>query len=249
MTIGLVHPGEMGAALGAALRSAGHDVVWASDGRSEATRARAGEAGLRDAGTVGTVAANADVVLCVVPPHAALDVARELAGFDGAYVDANAVSPATAHEIASLHPRCVDGGIIGPPPREPGTTRLYLSGREASAIAGLFAGTAVDARITTDASALKMAYAAWSKGTAALLLAIRDVAQAFGVEDDLVAEWELSQADLAARLAGAERSASAKGWRWIGEMEEIADTFAAAGAPDGFHRAAARVYEQTANRT
>ena len=89
-----------------------------------------------------------------------------------------------------------------------------------------------------DASAVKMAYAAWTKGTAALLLAIRDVARHFDVER----EWQLATPELAGRLAAAERSAAAKGWRWIGEMEEIADTFAAARQPEGFHRAAAEVY-------
>ena len=86
---------------------------------------------------------------------------------------------------------------------------------------------------------MKMAYAAWSKGSAAMLLAIRDVARHFGVEE----EWErLAAPELAERLPRAERSAATKGWRWAGEMEEIADTFAAAGQPDGFHRAAAEVY-------
>jgi hypothetical protein len=83
-----------------------------------------------------------------------------------------------------------------------------------------------------------MAYAAWSKGTAALLLAIREVAAHYGVEE----EWRLAAPELVERLERAERSAAAKGWRWIGEMEEIADTFAAAGQPEGFHRAAAQVY-------
>jgi hypothetical protein len=106
----------------------------------------------------------------------------------------------------------------------------------------LFAPTIVDARIVPDASALKMTYAAWSKGTAALLLAIRDVAGHYGVQDDLVAEWGESQPDLLERLPAAERSAAAKGWRWAGEMDEIAATFEAADAPGGFHRAAAEVY-------
>jgi len=178
----------------------------------------------------------------VCPPHAAVEVAAETEGFDGLYVDANAVSPDSAREVAALHPRFVDGGIVGPPPREAGTTRLYLSGAEAPAVAALFEGSIVGTRLVADASALKMTYAAWSKGTAALLLAIRDVARANGVWDDLQAEWRDSAPDLPARLEAAERSAAAKGWRWIGEMEEIADTFAAAGAPEGFHRAAAEVY-------
>jgi Domain of unknown function (DUF1932) len=238
--VGLLHPGAMGAALGDALLAGGHEVLWASEGRSAETRARA--AGFRDAGTVAALAAKSDILLSVCPPHAAVDVAAETEGFDGLYVDANAVSPDTACEVAGLHARFVDGGIVGPPPRDLGTTRLYLSGDEAPGVAGLFDGSIVGTRLVADASALKMTYAAWSKGTAALLLAIRDVARANGVWDDLEAEWRESAPDLPARLDAAERSAAAKGWRWIGEMEEIADTFAAAGAPEGFHRAAAEVY-------
>ena len=246
MRVGLLHPGAMGAAVGAALRAGGHDVSWASVGRSEATRARAQEAGFEDAGTVEALAAGCDVIVSLCPPHAAVEVARPLASFDGIYVDANAISPATARAVAVLVRRYVDGGVVGPPPRSPGTTRLYLSGAEAVPVAGLFAGTTVEPVVVsadpTAASAVKMAYAAWSKGTAALLLAIRALARAEGVEVALLAEWERSLPELLERSETAARSAAAKGWRWVGEMNEIADTFASAGLPEGFHRAAAELY-------
>jgi 3-hydroxyisobutyrate dehydrogenase-like beta-hydroxyacid dehydrogenase len=234
----------MGAAVGSALLGNGHDVLWASQGRSPETERRAGEAGLRDVGSVGALLAEADVVFSIVPPHAASAVAADAVGLDGLFVDANAVSPATVRGLPPA--RLVDGGLIGPPPLESGTTRLYLSGGEADTVAPLFAGSPLEARVIDGgvgaASALKMVYAAWSKGTAALLLAIRDVARSTGVEGPLLAEWDESAPELHARLARAEQAADTKGWRWIGEMEEIADTFAAAGQPDGFHRAAAQVY-------
>ena len=239
-TVGLLHPGEMGAAVGAVLRGQGVRVVWASEGRSEETRARAEAAGLEDAGSVVEVA-RSDVVFSICPSHAALEVARS-AEFAGVYVDANAVSPATAREVAEAVGEFVDGGIVGSPPREPGTTRLYLSGDRASEVAGLFAGSALDARVVSNASAVKMAYAAWTKGTAAMLLAIRELARREGVEDTLLAEWDLSVPELRERYERARRSAEAKGWRWVGEMEEIAATFEADGLPGGFHRAAAEVY-------
>ena len=239
-TVGLLHPGEMGAAIGAVLRGQGHRVLWASDGRSAETRARADEAGLEDVGSVSQVA-GADVVFSVCPPHAALEVARS-ARFSGVYVDANAVSPATAAKVSDVVDEFVDGGIVGSPPREPGTTRLYLSGERAADVAALFAGSALDARVVPNASAVKMAYAAWTKGTAAMLLAIRELARREGVEEPLLAEWDLSQPELRDRHARALRSAEAKGWRWVGEMEEIAATFEADGLPGGFHRAAAEVY-------
>jgi 3-hydroxyisobutyrate dehydrogenase-like beta-hydroxyacid dehydrogenase len=238
--VGLLHPGEMGSAIGAALQAVGHDVAWVSAGRSGATRERA--ASFRDTGSLDALAREAEVVLSICPPHAALDVARSIPG-DALYVDANAVSPARALQVAALKPRFVDGGIVGGPPHAPGETRLYLSGDRAPEVAALFEGSIVETRVVPDASAVKMTYAAWSKGTAAMLLAIRDVARHYGVEEELAAEWRNSVPTLPERLAAAERSAATKGWRWIGEMEEIADTFEAAGRPDGFHRAAAEVFK------
>jgi 3-hydroxyisobutyrate dehydrogenase-like beta-hydroxyacid dehydrogenase len=245
-TVGLLHPGDMGAAIGATLRDGGTRVRWASAGRSEETAARAAAAGLEDAGTVEALAKSSDVILSVCPPHAALEVARAVGDFGGTYVDANAISPATARAVAATVSRCVDGGIIGPPPVRLGATRLYLSGPEAPLVADLFEGTTVDTRIVSDelgaASAVKMAYAAWTKGTAALLLAVRSLARVEGVESTLLEEWELSLPDLPARSVRAAEAAATKGWRWVGEMEEIAATFAADDLPAGFHLAAADVF-------
>jgi len=121
--------------------------------------------------------------------------------------------------------------------------------RKLTDVASLFAGTTVDARVLSvrigDASALKMVYAAWTKGTAALLLAIGNVARATGVDDALQNEWALSLPGLPDAARRAASSASAKGWRWVGEMEEIASTFAAASQPAGFHSAAADVFRGT----
>ncbi|HUI36815.1 MAG TPA: NAD(P)-binding domain-containing protein, partial [Gaiellaceae bacterium] len=166
-TIGVLHPGEMGAAVAAVLRGQGRRVVWASKGRTAETRERAEAAGLDDVGTPAEVARNG-VIFSICPPHAALEVARSLGPFEGLYVDANAVSPATAQEVAEVvHAaggRFVDGGIVGSPPREAGSTRLYLSGDEADTVAELFADSVLDARVVPNASAVKMAYAAWTKG-------------------------------------------------------------------------------------
>jgi 3-hydroxyisobutyrate dehydrogenase-like beta-hydroxyacid dehydrogenase len=242
-TVGVLHPGEMGAAVGAVLSTQGHRVIWASEGRSEETRARAEGAGLEDVGSVPEVA-RADVVFSICPPHAALAVAGSLESFGGIYVDANAVSPATAAKVAELVERFVDGGIVGSPPREAGTTRLYLSGDEAPAVAALFAGSVLDVRVVSNASAVKMAYAAWTKGSAAMLLAIRELARREGIEETLLEEWALSIPELAERSERAARSADAKGWRWVGEMEEIAATFETNGLPGGFHHAAAEVFRR-----
>ena len=193
------------------------------------------------------LAERADVILSVCQPHAARDVASAVGEFDGVYVDANAIAPATVREIGGGFERFVDGGIVGPPPGD-SATHLYLSGREGQRVADLFAGSKVDARVVAEeigaASAVKATYAAWTKGSAALLLAVRDVARAEGVADTLLAEWRESIPGLGERLERAERSAQAKGWRWVGEMEEIAAAFAASGAPEGFHQAAADVFRR-----
>jgi 3-hydroxyisobutyrate dehydrogenase-like beta-hydroxyacid dehydrogenase len=253
-TVGLLHPGEMGAAVGRCLAAAGHRVLWLPEGRSPATAGRAAAAGLTAAsGGLAGLAREADVIVSVCPPHAALEVARQVAGFGGVYADANAVSPATAREIARIveagGASYVDGGIIGTPPAAPGFIRLYLSGARAGEVQRLFAGGEVDARLIGGdslfaASAVKMAYASWTKGSAALLLAARALARAEGVEESLLAEWGISQPGLAERSVRAAGPAAAKGWRWVAEMEEIAAAMAAAGLPEGFHRAAAEVYRR-----
>lgn len=250
--IGLLHPGEMGAAVGRCLIQRGHTVLWASQGRGPQTSARASDGGLTDVGSATAITGQATVIISICPPHAALEVARSVRGFCGIYLDANAISPQTACEAARIveagGATYVDGGIIGPPPASAGSTRLYLSGPDAHAVRDLFDGTALDARVvagdTSSASSVKMAYAAWTKGSAAMLLAVRALAEAAGVADVLIEEWELSQPGLEATASGAAQSALAKGWRWTAEMDEIAATMAAAGLPDGFHRAAAEIFRQ-----
>jgi 3-hydroxyisobutyrate dehydrogenase-like beta-hydroxyacid dehydrogenase len=255
-TIGLLHPGDMGGMVGACARNAGQRVRWASAGRSADTRARAAAAGLEDAGTVAALVAASDVVLSICPPHAAVDLAREVAAqrFGGLFVDANAVAPATAREIAAIVEEggatFVDGGLIGPPPRAAGSTRLYLSGREAKRAVALFEGSALEAIAVNDlpgaASALKMAYAAVTKGTSALLMGVRALAAREGVDDALLAEWHRSQPDLPKRSEAAARDNARKAWRFVGEMEEIAATFEAAGLPGGFHQACGEIYRRLA---
>ncbi len=248
--IGLLHPGEMGAAIGSALVDRGHNVSWASPGRSSASADRARAAGLTDLGSLSTVLERCDVVLSVCPPHAAASLAAEVAGFRGHFVDANAVSPATAAAIAERATGAgatyTDGGIIGPPPARPGTTRLYLSGPAAPDVAELFAGSRVEAIALPgepfSASALKMAFSAWNKGAQALLLAAQALARAGGVEDALAAEWDRADGPAAHAPAHAGGQAARKGWRWSGEMEEIAAAMEAAGLPPGFHAAAADIY-------
>jgi 3-hydroxyisobutyrate dehydrogenase-like beta-hydroxyacid dehydrogenase len=253
-TIGLLHPGEMGASVGAAARTGGHRVLWTSAGRGADTKRRAAAAGLEDAGTLPALVAASDVILSVCPPHAAVEVARDVAAqrFRGIFVDGNAIAPVTAREIDGIVRAAgaiyVDGGIIGPPPDTPGTTRLYLSGDAASRVSALFAGSPLEAPVLpgelTGASAIKMAYAAWTKGSQALLMAVRALATAEGVDEALLAEWHRSQPDLPKRSDNAAKGTARKAWRWVGEMHEIATAFSSAGLPHGFHRGAEEVYRR-----
>ena len=249
-TIAILHPGEMGAAIAASLTARDLRTVWASAGRSADSRARA--AHIADLGSLAATVGAADVIISVCPPHGALALAQQVAGlgFAGVYIDANAIAPATTRQaeaaiLANRGARFVDGGIIGPPPLKPGTTRLYLSGAAAADAAALLDGQAL-AAIALDgpvgaASALKVCYAGWNKGSIALLGAIRAFAQHEHVDTALLAEWDLSSPGLSKR-SEAITGAARKAWRWIAEMEEIAASLEAAGLPGGFHRAAADLY-------
>jgi hypothetical protein len=249
--IGVLHPGEMGAAFGAVLCDAGHSVLWVSTDRSDATRACAAEAGLEDAGSLVALTERCDIIFSICPPHAALALAATLPPFAGVFVDANAIAPETERRVGETvearGARFVDGGIVGAPPTR-SEPRLFLSGADAARVAELFTSTPVEPRVVSgqpvDPSAVRCAFAAWSKGSGALLLAIREFARAEDVEAALLEEWATSLPELEAHADAAQRSAEAKGWRWIGEMEEIAAAFAARGLPRGFHDAAAEVYRR-----
>ncbi|MCZ6619897.1 MAG: DUF1932 domain-containing protein, partial [Gammaproteobacteria bacterium] len=254
MRLALLHPGEMGVTVGVAAQNSGHSVVWSSAGRSDATAERARAAGFISCSALSDLLAQCDGVISICPPNAAMAVAQSVVavGFDGLYVDANAVAPHTARRLHELlGDRYVDGGIVGPPALRHGSTRLYLSGSQAAAAAGWFGGGMLEA-ITIDggpgaASALKMCYAAYTKGTSALLLAIRALAEAEGITGPLIDEWATSQKGLADRSANAAIGTAPKAWRFVGEMEEIAATFSAAGLPGGFHGAAAEIYRRMAD--
>jgi 3-hydroxyisobutyrate dehydrogenase-like beta-hydroxyacid dehydrogenase len=255
-TITILNPGDMGASVGACARAAGHRVLWVSEGRSAQSAARAAAAELETSASLAAALSDTDVVLSICPPHAALDTANAVAatGFSGLYIDGNAIAPQTARKVGEIvrgaGARFGDGGIIGPPPGKSGTTRMYFSGAPAAEAAGLFEGSLL-ATVVLDgpdnaASSIKMCYAAWTKGSTALLADIRALAGALDVEEALLSEWELSKAGLAQSSATSIRASAFKAWRWIAEMNEIADSFESANLPDGFHRAAAQVYERLA---
>jgi len=246
----------MGSTIGACAAAGGARVLWVSAQRSAATRARAQRRGLIETASLAEALGQSEIVLSVCPPEFAVETAEKVAGqkFHGIYVDANAVSRATAEEIGRIVTAAgadfVDGGIIGAPVERAGTTRLYLSGPRATEIAELFTGSMLDARAIGTApgaaSALKVAYAAWTKCTDILVLAIRAFAAREGIDQALLEEWAISQPALEKKCERAAAVAAPKAWRFVGEMREISEAFQAAGLPGGFHLAAAEICERLA---
>lgn len=244
MTVTLLHPGEMGAAIAGCLVRNGTRVVYPSENRSCASIERAQAEGLEDLGTLDGALAQSDAVLSICLPSGARDVAHSVAArnFKGIYIDANAIAPSTTREIGQIVEAAgatfVDGGIIGLPPTPTRITRLYLSGAQAPTIAALFTGTQTEAVAMENApigaaSALKVCFAAWSKGETALLAIVRALAEHEGVDDILMNEWRRSMPGVAEQSEHIVQRAW-KAWRWAGEMEEIAASFEDAGLPSGF---------------
>ncbi len=254
--IGILHPGDMGISVAATMRNSGHQVYWVSEGRSPATHTRAEQHGLVDAGSLAALCQTCAVIVSVCPPASAESVAESVlaAGFKGLYLDANAISPQRTERIgqamADAGATFVDGGIIGGPAWKPKSTWLYLSGNAADTAAALFSAGPLETSIVSDAigkaSALKMCFSAYSKGTTALLCTVLAAAEALNVRSELEAQWSHNDSDFAAKSAQQVRQVTAKAWRFSPEMEEIAATFAAAGLPDGFHNSAADIYERLA---
>jgi 3-hydroxyisobutyrate dehydrogenase-like beta-hydroxyacid dehydrogenase len=172
--------------------------------------------------------------------------------FKGLYADVNAISPQRSVQIGALMTQAgieyVDGGIVGGPAWEPDSTWLYLSGGASSDVAALFSKGPLETEIIDQvigkASALKMSFAAYTKGSTALLCAIVAAAEKMGVRDILEKQWSRNGSPFAEQTRNRISRVTAKAWRFSGEMAEIADTLEAAGLPDGFHRAAQEVYHR-----
>jgi 3-hydroxyisobutyrate dehydrogenase-like beta-hydroxyacid dehydrogenase len=254
--VGILHPGEMGISVAAAAQKSGQTVFWASEGRSKQTHQRAQAHALVDAGSLDALCRRCSIIISVCPPHAAETVAEQVLThlFQGLYVDANAISPQRAvrmgQTLAAHGVGFVDGGIIGGPAWQAGTTWLYLSGQEARRVADCFLVGPLQTEIIGeqigDASAVKMCYAAYTKGSTALLCAILGAAEGLGVRETLQRQWEREESGLAEQAERRARRVTAKAWRFAGEMEEISATFTSVGMPGGFHAAAADLYQRLA---
>jgi len=255
-TVGVIGMGDMGSAVGGALVRAGYAVVTPGEGRSDASREFARRAGVEDVHSLAALVGRASLVLSIVPPAAAANVAAEVVaaieatGARPVFAECNAVAPATMRGIAawveSAGVSCVDVGIVGRGPRAGGErTRFYISGRARASVLGLIVpdielidmGAEIGA-----ASALKMTYAALNKGIDALHATILLAAERLGVRDALMRELEGSQGEALRRMRSRVPFLAATAERFAPEMAEIATTFAAAGVSPDFHRGAEWLY-------
>lgn len=254
-TIAVMSPGDMGHAVGRTLREQGFRVITALDGRSARSRELAERGGLEDAGTLAKLIAEADLVLSIMPPGAAqafATAAAEAMGTTGAtpvFADCNAVAPATTQRIGGIVGAAgapfVDGGIIGAPPGKATPPRLYVSGPDAGLLLPLAGPELKIVSLGPEvgrASALKMCYAALTKGTMTLDTSVLLAGTRLGVYDELKAEFAGSQQAAFKRMENRVPWLAADAERWTGEMEEIAATFGAAGLPGEFHLAAAEIF-------
>jgi 3-hydroxyisobutyrate dehydrogenase-like beta-hydroxyacid dehydrogenase len=255
-TVAILSTGDMGHAVGNVLRNGGLRVITSLSGRGARTAALAARAGIEDVGSDETLVRDADVVLSILPPAHARDLALRVAKATRTtdahvlFVDCNAVAPATACEIgtivAAAGGRFVDAGIIGGPPR-PGelTTRFYASGNHAEEFAAL-RRFGLDVRVLSDevghASGLKMCYAALTKGFTALATELLVAANALGLTEPLMAEFRQSQATLLGVIERQMPGMPPKAYRWVGEMEEIAATFGSLGLTPKILEGAAELY-------
>ncbi len=253
-SIGILHPGEMGISIAASARNSGHTVFWVSEGRSPETYQRARSYSLVETHSLSALCQKCSIILSICPPHAAEEVAYQVLShsFKGLYADLNAISPQRAIRIGEAMAEngvaFVDGGIIGGPAWEAGETWLYLSGSQARQIANCFSAGPLETEVIGDmigkASALKMCYAAYTKGTSALLYAVLGAAQSLQVRNELEHQWNRDEPGSAEKAIQRARRVTAKAWRFAGEMEEIAATFMQVGMPGGFHQASADVYQR-----
>jgi len=258
--VGVVSPGDMGQAIAGRLKESGMNVYTALDGRSERTKALARAAGLTDCGSMEKLVAVCELVISVINPGEALNVARQVAaamkktGRKVALADLNAVSPQTARDedrmIRDAGGMFIDGGIIGPPPRgEKDKPRIYVSGPDAYLFEQINHPN-LQVRVMSerigDASGVKMCYAAMTKGTTALAVELLVAARKLGVEQALEKELRESRNDVfdwqIKNIAGM----PPKAYRWVPEMQEIAKTFGELGLTRRIFEGATDMYELVA---
>ena len=252
--VALLSPGDMGHSVGQTLVEHGLRVITCLQGRSERTRGLAAQAGIEDVSGYAELVQVADLLLSILVPAQAPRAAARVAGAlretgaDLVYVDCNAIAPQTVRrigdEIAAAGGKFVDASIVGGPPRGESSPRFYASGPDTGAFEAL-AEYGLHVVMLGDqigqASAIKMCYAALTKGSAALMIELLTAARSLGVSEALAQEFEKSQPAMWARMLRLP-GVPTKSRRWVGEMEEIATCFAGVGMTPRLLTGAADIY-------
>lgn len=262
LTIGILSPGDMGHSVGYVLGQNGARVITCLAGRSARTKELAEDAGFEAVTSYKDLVEQADLILSILVPDQATNTATKVAaalastGASLLYVDCNAIAPSTTRKldeiIVKAGGRFADASIIGPPPREAGKTRFYTSGKDAADFEklneyGLHVIPLGDE--IGHASAIKMCYAALTKGTSALATELFTAASAMGVFEPLVAEFQQSQAARYDSLSKSVARIPMKSRRWVGEMEEIAQSFEEVGLTPKILSGAADIYRLMGSTT
>ncbi|MBI4084046.1 MAG: NAD(P)-dependent oxidoreductase [Candidatus Lambdaproteobacteria bacterium] len=241
-TVGIMSPGDMGQGVGQVLAQHGLKVIAALGDRSARTRALAAEVGIVDVGTIENLVKQADLVLSILVPDAAVTAAERVASAmretrsKPVYADCNAIAVQSARKVGEILQAAgapyVDASIIGPPPRVPGKTRFYASGPALQEFLQL-KNHGLDIRPlgaeVGKASAIKVCYATITKATTALCTESLVSARRLGVFEALLAELETSQNALLKYAQDGIQRMPPKAHRWIGEMNELAATYQGVG--------------------
>jgi 3-hydroxyisobutyrate dehydrogenase-like beta-hydroxyacid dehydrogenase len=256
-SVAIISPGEMGSAIGRLLSGNGIEVLTCLESRSDASRLRAERAGFQTAETIDDLLRGVDLVLSVVPPDQAVAVAERVAASLASqitkpvFAECNAIAPQTAlrigEKISARGAVFIDAGIIGAPPRPDGRTRLYCSGPDTRALEAISV-EGLEVRVVGpeigQASGLKMVYSASTKGTTALWAQLLIAAKALGLDEALMHEFSLGgrQTIISQQVMEQIPPVPRNSTRWIGEMDEIAATFAALGLSPKIFEGVAELY-------
>jgi 3-hydroxyisobutyrate dehydrogenase-like beta-hydroxyacid dehydrogenase len=255
-TVGLISTGDMGSGIGIVLKRGGLDVATCTEGRSELTKRLAREAGLRDTASLDELIAQANIMVSVLVPSQARNLADRVAesmrrtGKTPVYVDCNAVSPRTVRGIRDVieaaGARFVDCGIMGGPPQnDPGAT-FFCSGPDTTPMDVLASAGLNVRRLGSEigqASGLKMVFSASTKGTIALWSELLTAATALGLRDELLRFYSEKNTQVAAAMIKAIPGIPWRAHRYAGEMEEVAATFEETGLTPRMLQGAAEMYE------
>ena len=258
MIIGLIGLGEMGSEIGRYLVMNDLEVISVYEERSEISKKRASKYKIRDAGSIEQFCKISDLVISIIPPDKAVETANLYTSYknkDGQiYCDLNAISTITAKKIKLLLDEkkidYVDGAIMGGPPTENYSPRIYLSGKLSEKF-NFLNGKGIELMVLKGsdfkASATKMVYASITKGSKALVAGALIAAKKNNVYDELMEELKYSEEYFSLVAKNQIPSIKHKAYRWVGEMNEISLTYKESGLTGGFHSEAENVYELIKN--